>query len=314
MNAEAHYTHDYFAPPASDASISVVLPALNEGDEVDKTLRSLRETACEPDNYSAVVVDQGGQEIRDQKCVRIRTSPQGPDMARIRGFSEQWAHIMITCDAHMRFVPGWDRLVRAAVHRHPEALHQGSVGNLGDPQPTWAFGGNLEEDPAGFRVVKYQGGNYHGLPRYVPCTGIIGAFYFWSTDLGIHELWPRYFHGWGHAEEWVSLACQRYGIPIYTDKCLRVLHKYRPAHPYPVRWEGIWYNRHITEATFSDNYESRRKTMLPHHPTFNETSSPALLSTPQSHIFGAARHVDFKRALTFCPKPPTSITHAPNET
>lgn len=259
------YLQDYHAK-VEPRSISVIMAALNEGELVDATLRSARETAAWPNKHSFIVVDQGGNLIKEP-CTLLKEEPCGVDTARLKGLGSTSTDIVVLCDAHMRFAPHWDKLVVLALEQH-NALFCSATALYDLPSPYPSYGAELKEHPDGYVEVRYSQ-KYIGLQeRYPLVEAPIGAFYFCDrTVVPIDQFWPRNLSRWGSSEEYCSLACKAIGIDIRVARFLEIGHFFRPKHPYVVSWDSIWHNRHVVTKTFFSDYLEKKEKFLQKYST-----------------------------------------------
>ncbi|MEV5238003.1 glycosyltransferase [Streptomyces cinnamoneus] len=106
-------------------TISVVLPARDEGERVGATVASALGAAAEPDGVEVVVVDDcssaGGRPVvavgADRRRTRIIRSEQHLGVGAARNLAARHAHgrILFITDAHTRFSDGWDHEVRRLI-------------------------------------------------------------------------------------------------------------------------------------------------------------------------------------------------------
>ena len=102
------------------------------------------------------------------------------------------------------------------------------------PDSFQSWGCRLQYDPGdrNFFTPKWNTAFSKKSPPNANCdviriNGLMGASYFMSRDLLINKIggWTQY-QGWVHEEEYLSIACNMTGIPIYCARNVMVAHNY----------------------------------------------------------------------------------------
>lgn len=118
--------------------ITVVVPVLNEENQLEDCLRSLRAQTFR--DYELIVVDNGSTDrsvaIAQRYADRVlHESRVGPDLARHRGFVEAHTELLASADADTIYPPNWlEQIVRLLEKRDVVAV----FGPLGFKEsPSW---------------------------------------------------------------------------------------------------------------------------------------------------------------------------------
>jgi len=102
--------------------VSVVIPALNEGEEIELCLASLSRQRFR--DFEVIVVDNGSTDdteevARRYGCRVIREARQGASFARQRGFEEARGEIIASTDADTVVPPDWLELIVRSFDEDP---------------------------------------------------------------------------------------------------------------------------------------------------------------------------------------------------
>ena len=124
-------------PPA--LRFSVVIPALDEADDLPATLRSLQQQDF-PGPYEVIVVDNGSQDgtaaVAEAHGVRVLREPRpGVCAARQCGTDAAAGEVVVSTDADTVHPPGWLSRIDDQLRTHPEAV--AVVGPCRYAEPTW---------------------------------------------------------------------------------------------------------------------------------------------------------------------------------
>lgn len=233
--------------PASSSSseLSVLVPALNEGVHLRRTVECVRDTL--PGRTQVVVVDDGS----DDGCADFLRRPgaaatlvERPEAGRRLGVvgarnlaaSMATGETLVFLDAHMRMPAGWiDPLVEAA--NDPQ---------VGAASPAIAVLGRLQSRGYGMRWTDASLSvdwlpSAGDVPYEVPilpgaCVAIrrdtfhaVGGF-----DGGLAQF------GLDDAE--LSFRLWRFGYGLRLVPSVVVEHLFRERHPYPVEWGAVAHN------------------------------------------------------------------------
>lgn len=246
--------------PASTKRLTVVMPFLNEGEEVGRTVRSIRETAG--DSVDILVLNDDSDDGYDYEAdlaglgvTYLRNRHRlGAALAKERGARLARTPYFMLLDAHMRFYePGWADYVADELDRDSQRLlcsksislqkdEQGHVAPSSDtcsPQGAYLMFLSQKNVPA------IDWNNYEErLPtcaeNQIPC--VLGAGYatsksYWQKIRGLEGL----VH-YGCEEAYISIKAWKEGGGCYLLPRLAIGHIYRKAFPYKVHSFLYLYN------------------------------------------------------------------------
>ncbi len=115
---------------SSKSVLTVVICFLNEGDEVENTVRSLRDTAG--GDVDVILMNDASDDGFDYESVAkkydclylVSETPQGPSVLRGRGADAAKTDKVLLLDSHMRFYKDdWHTRIAAAVDDDPRAIY-----------------------------------------------------------------------------------------------------------------------------------------------------------------------------------------------
>lgn len=222
--------------------ISIIFPAKNEGENVKTTLDSLFSTETNHP-FEAIVVDDGSTDSccnflntyhKKEHIKLIRTTGIGAANARNVGAENALGQYLIFCDAHLQFENWWiDHLIEPLLSGKTDAVTPGieAIGNsqfVGYGQsltPTLEIKWNSKQASL-FETAVIPGG----------CFAISRAVF---EDVGGFE---KGFKTWGHEDVEISIKLWLFGYRCHVQPDVKVLHLFRVAHPYQVRYDEVYYN------------------------------------------------------------------------
>lgn len=105
--------------------VSVVIPARNEGREIELCLRSLEGQSFQ--DFEVIVVDNGSTDeteaiARRYGCRVIHEARPGVSFARQRGFEEARGELVVSTDADTTLPPGWLELIVRSFEESPDQV------------------------------------------------------------------------------------------------------------------------------------------------------------------------------------------------
>lgn len=227
-----------------DCLFSIILPVKNEGASIKMTVDSILRTEGNIP-YQVVVVDDASTDgccgfLGDQPysvmphLKLVRTSRLGAANARNAGADTAAGEVLVFCDAHVTVPPDWltrfkeDFSLRGVWGLSPGIASLADPGAVGYGQ-TWNR--RLEAKwlprPAGMTSVPLLPGGCQAFRRE--------AFF----RVGGYD---RGFRVWGHEDEEISFKMWLFGYSLFVDPEIKVLHIFRPSHPYPVTMDNVNYN------------------------------------------------------------------------
>ncbi|MDR1636503.1 MAG: glycosyltransferase [Treponema sp.] len=116
------------------SNITVIIPFINEGIEVDKTIQSIRETSAY--NVPIIIINDGSTDGVDYKKVAQNyhaeyiehAERKGTAASRDEGVANTKTCYYLTLDAHMTiFTKNWDTRLEEVLAAHPNALLCGNT-------------------------------------------------------------------------------------------------------------------------------------------------------------------------------------------
>lgn len=246
--------------PATDKKLTVVIPFMNEGEEVGNTVRSIRETVH--DEVDIIVINDGSDDGYDygkdleglDVCYLQNSYRLGAALTKERGAQLSKTPYFLLLDAHMRFYQtDWAQYITSELDKNPKrllcsksiSLNKDEKGNVfvvpDSNQPKGAY---LLFDPKKI-VPGIEWNNYEGeMPTedadQIPC--VLGAGYatsksYWNRIRGLQGL----IH-YGCEEAYISIKAWKEGGGCYLLPRLAIGHIYRKKFPYQVHSVQIYYN------------------------------------------------------------------------
>ncbi|MDR1336036.1 MAG: glycosyltransferase [Tannerella sp.] len=234
--------------------LTVIIPFLNEGGEVERTLESVRSTAaspveillvndCSDDGYGyrAVAGKYGCRYIEHETRKGVAASrDEGAALCRTEDF--------LLLDAHMEFYEkGWDAEISRVLQENPESILCCQTRILDAARkrtkPSSAFGAFLALDRENILKCRW---NRHDSDPEAPVAEVpvvLGGAYaarksYWQHLHGLKGL-VRY----GMDEELISMKCWTEGGRCLLLKNLEAGHIYRRQFPYPVTNGDVLHNK-----------------------------------------------------------------------
>lgn len=255
--------------PDTGNRLTVVMPFLNEGEEVARTARSIRETAGE--EVDIIAIDDDSDDGFDYEgslaglgvtCLRNRCRI-GAALSKERGARLARTPYFLLLDAHMRFyAPGWHRYVAAELDRDPMRLLCSKSVSLNKNERGEVFRVPDAGVPNGAyllfeakRHVPAVAWNYSEAPLPGCAAGeiacVLGAGYaaskrYWEKIKGLQGL----VH-YGCEEAFISIKAWMEGGGCHLLRDLAIGHVYRKAFPYPLySFQHIYNYLLISELLF----------------------------------------------------------------
>lgn len=232
--------------------ISVIIPVLNDNEELNLTIKSIRETS--PKNVEIIVIDDASDvpAVVDDKSVRLvrLEKRQGVGSTRHLGATMSTSDYLLFVDSHMRFDKNWHKNAMKSLISSPSnvvwcamclGLEEGcmdlekSKGSycgaklvLYDQKENQVFEGKwIEEKP--------------GEEYEISC--LMGACYFFHKSWFFHIGGTKSLTMWGSDEPLLSAKTLLAGGSIRLSKSIKIGHKFRPRSPYSTGVSYIVYNK-----------------------------------------------------------------------
>jgi glycosyltransferase involved in cell wall biosynthesis len=234
--------------------ISIIITVLDEYDETQKTIASIRETAG--NKPEIIIVDDYSQlplTLIDKNCTLTRNSNRaGVGASRHVGALSATGDFLLITDAHVRFEPGWYEKTLAIIKDRPTTLHCGSCVGLSASQMDMTKSTSVYNGA----YLKFHGpdDNAKGQTQILECcwmpqtdkddfpmSGIMGASYVMPTDWFFHIGGLRLLKQYGSDEPLLALKTWLAGGDVRMCKSLRIGHLFREvAHYKTDSWALLW--------------------------------------------------------------------------
>jgi glycosyltransferase involved in cell wall biosynthesis len=252
--------------------VSIVIPTLNEGENLRKTVRSIQETtSCD---YEIIVVDNGSndgssdfieKELRYPRIRLFKTERLGAARARNYGAKEAVGKFIIFVDAHILFPPGW---VSALI----KSFEGSSVAIAGPAISAWD---SSSAKGFGFRWRNARF-DIEWLPRQrleaysVPMVGS-GCMAVRRTIFEAMEGFDSGMMNYGSEDSEFCLRAWLLGHTVLVVPSIEVSHYFRSHHPYEVTWRQVIHNMLRTAFCHFNNDRIQKVTAaLNHYPQYHE--------------------------------------------
>ncbi|MDR2806271.1 MAG: glycosyltransferase family 2 protein [Dysgonamonadaceae bacterium] len=231
----------------NESGLSVIIPFLNEGKEVELTVENIRETAlCHPD---VILINDGSTDNFDYEavakkynCRYIRHDErQGVAASRDEGVVLCETPYFILLDAHMEFYEqGWDVRLASVLQVHPRSLvgmrswvlWESRENRRAKVSPT--YGAVISMNETDIFKCKWNYTDPDPGSNIVEIACVLGGAYacsreYWLELDGLHGLM-----GYGMDEEMISLKVRKSGGRCLLIKDMVAGHVYRRQAPYEV--------------------------------------------------------------------------------
>lgn len=222
---------------------SIILPVKNEGLNIKMTVDSiLRAEDCVP--HEIIVVDDGSSDgccsfLKDRayglpNLRLITTEGLGAANARNAGADEAKGEIFVFCDAHVTVPPDWLKKMEKTFTLGVVSGLSPGIASMADPE---AVG-------YGITWNKRLEAKWLPKPRDIVASPFLpgGCQAFRREAFKKVGGYDRGFKVWGHEDEEISLKMWLFGYSLFVDPEFKVMHIFRPTHPYPVTMDHVHYN------------------------------------------------------------------------
>jgi glycosyltransferase involved in cell wall biosynthesis len=246
-------------------SLTVIIPFLNEGIEMERTVQSIRNTAAFP--LEIILINDASGDGYDYRTVAERygcryiehETRKGVAASRDEGVALcNTAHFLLL-DAHMEFYKrGWDMELSRALQENPEAilccqtkiLHETRENVRENASRT--FGAYLSLSSKDMLKCTWNMTDHSPDTPIIEIPVILGGAYaagkaYWQQLHGLQGL-IRY----GMDEEMISLKCWIQGGRCLLLKNLVAGHIYRGKFPYQVKNDDVLHNKILIAELFFD--------------------------------------------------------------
>lgn len=230
----------------SDPKLTAVICFANEGDEVENTVVSLRETCG--DDVDVLLINDASNDGRDYENVAdqygcryfLNDEQIGPAHSRHKGLTWAKTENVIFLDAHMRFYGrDWHHQVIDVIARDPNALYCTRSKPLspgGEPSGApVGIGASIQMDEPRFEDWLKPDWNIrprgNGETSFVPC--VLGGCYAVRRDFMLSFEGYRGLHRYGGEEPLISIKAWLSGGTCQVINCVEIGHIYRGGKPAP---------------------------------------------------------------------------------
>jgi glycosyltransferase involved in cell wall biosynthesis len=248
-------------------ALTVIIPFLNEGDEVEKTVVSIRETVT--GNPKIILINDASTDGTDYATVAHRygcryiehPERRGVAASRDEGVALCETPYFILLDAHMEFYEqAWDRRLATLLQANPRSLMclntrvlYESRDNKKNDVPV--YGAVLSMNGEDILKCKWNYIDPNPASNIVDIEVPLGGAYatardYWLEFGGLHGL-----IGYGMDEEMIALKVRRSGGRCRLIKDLVAGHIYRSRFPYAVTNEFILHNQILIADTLLEGEE-----------------------------------------------------------
>lgn len=256
--------------------LTIIIPFLNEGEEIANTLFSIKDTVTEMPNIllinDASTDEYDYQSIAEQyNCEYIQHEKRlGVAESRNEGVRICGTPYFLLLDGHMRFYEkGWDEKLLALLQENPRTILCGQTkkllrnkdGEIVEGEHKTCYGAYI--DMSEVRIFK-AAWNYEDPMPFTPLSEIpciLGAAYACNKEYWLHLHGLEGLRYYGLDEELLSLKVWCEGGRCLLVKDWIVGHIYRTEFPYEVPSKEIVYNRMLVIELFLP-YELKRKAYL----------------------------------------------------
>ena len=227
--------------------VSIIIPALNEGENLVDTVRCVLENTAYPD-FEIVVVDDGstdgsGDRLSktfgsDSRVGMVRAEGLGAANARSLGATRASGKILIFLDAHCYAPPNWmEGLI--------EPLADTRVGMVGPAIATMRHGSDVRGLGMTWRDASLEVewlGQREDTPYPVPLlAGICQVVR--KADLERLGYYDNGMTRYGHEDLELCLRYWLMGYEVLVQPQAVIYHLFRESHPYEIRVQEVIYNR-----------------------------------------------------------------------
>lgn len=230
--------------------LGVVIPVLNDNEEIVETVKSIRATSPEAEVEVIVIDDQSTIPVSSIPGAIVRRTDRriGPGAARHMGVEMAQAPYILLLDSHMRFEPGWYEKAMSRIVGRPKTMHNAACLGLDANCMDLAkhkgayLGADLVFEDSQHRIFEGVWTNDKGGDDY-ELSCVMGANYFIPRDFFLHIGGLAGNRMWGSEEPFLSLKVWLAGGEIRLMREVRIGHKFRNTAPYATPVLFMSYNK-----------------------------------------------------------------------
>ncbi len=221
-------------------NLSIIIPSLNEGSLLEKTVFNILET-IELRNYEIIIVNGGGtivDRLKDLPNVHVyEIANFGGPQARNFGANLASYGSLLFCDAHIEFNQGWSRQIMFSLKMNKRCIVSPAV-VVSDNKNRKGYGFTWTNSKMDMSWLPYSHPDLHEIPFAGGFCLAIDRENFYSIgqfDSGIKI--------WGGEDAEISLRAWLLGRRVLCNPEVEVSHVFREHHPYEIGWSEVNYNK-----------------------------------------------------------------------
>lgn len=241
--------------------LTIIIPFLNEGDEIRKTVANLRVTAGE--EIDIILINDASTDSYDYLSVAqaygahyIRhTQRKGVAASRDEAILRCRTRYFLLLDGHMRVLQtNWVNRLLGLLEQHTRAIFccqtvpLDTAGNFITQRPC-GYGAYIDFDDLS---VKWNAIDTHPEDMLVSTPCVLGASYSTSVDYWRYLKGLRGLRSYGYDEQLISIKCWLEGGTCYLIKDIVFGHIFRTVEEvkYPMRKMDFLFNRFYVATLF----------------------------------------------------------------
>lgn len=256
------------------AKVSIIIPTLNEGDNLRKTVTSLLSTTT--GNFEIIVVDNGSldgcsafleRDGRDSRIRLFKTERLGVANARNFGAKHASGDVLFFVDAHVLFPKGWSAPMLQILDKKEVAIVAPAVSDWRKPDSK-GYGFKWRNSRLDILWLKRE----KAWPYPIPMAA--GMFQGFRTnvfnEMGCYDSGMINF---GSEDAEICLRAWLLGYQVYLLPQVEISHLFRSRHPYKVCWQDIVYNMlRMVRTHFNEQRIQRCIKVFKSFPSFDSAS------------------------------------------
>jgi GT2 family glycosyltransferase len=228
--------------PSPSIELSVVIPVLNEGDNLRRTITALEKTL--PSASEIIVVNDGSSDgccdfLRGSQAVRLLEPDDagrlGAAGARNKGAAVAKGDVVLFLDAHVDLEPGWSEPLIEAVRDPAVGAAAPGVSVMGRDDCR-GYGLRFCDATLGVEWLPPQRAGAE-VPLLPGCC--------WAMRRALFEEEGGFDDGlirWGSEDAELSLRLWTEGYALRLVPEVTVAHLFRDKHPYAIDWTCVLHN------------------------------------------------------------------------
>jgi GT2 family glycosyltransferase len=235
----------YLGSSSMSPELSIVIPALNEGEYLRRTVESVLDTG--PSEIELIVVDDGSQDgcadfLRKGGFPVSLLEPSTPGArvgaaeARNKGARVATAEVVVFADAHVIFSQGWAEAFKAVLENPSVGAAAPAISVLGRPE-NQGFGMRWINSELAIEWLPPRADAPYEAPLLPgACMAVRRAVFeeCGGFDGGLVR--------WGFEDAELSFRIWSSGFDLCIVPNIDVSHLFRTEHPYEIDWADLVHN------------------------------------------------------------------------